>query len=351
MDALSGFLDGPRAHDAFLLRAVFAPPWSIRVEDRAPLSVVVLLRGTAVFTGSDGPTPLGPGDVVLARGPQPYTLADSDSTPADIRILPGQVCSDPSGHLLHETMALGVRTWGNSVSGETTMLIGTYEHTSEVGARALARLPSDVVLRGLQSPLIDLLATEISQDCPGQSAVLDRLLDLLVVTSLREVFAASPEHTPAWYAAHDDPVVGHALQLVHHYPEHPWGVVGLADACGVSRATLARRFTDLVGEPPMSFLTSWRLALAADLLVDPDLTIASVAGRVGYANAFALSAAFKRAYGIAPTQFRRAATIAHNAAQGVAGSNSVTSRSGLRTAAPHTHLGNEVSATDSQQIH
>lgn len=307
MDALGGLLDGPRARDAFLLQAVFAPPWSIRVEDQAPLSLVVLLRGTAVFTGTEGPVSLTAGDILLARGPAPYTLADSHDTPSDIRILPGQVCVDPHDHILDQSMALGVRTWGNSVCGDTAMLIGTYERATEVGTRVLSRLPSHVVLRGLDSPLITLLASEISHDSPGQTAVLDRLLDLLLVTSLREVFSAATDHAPTWYAAREDPVTGRAVQLMHHNPAHPWSVATLAEACGVSRATLARRFTDLVGEPPMTFLTSWRLALAADLLADPDATIGSVATRVGYANAFALSAAFKRVHGMAPTEFRRQA--------------------------------------------
>lgn len=305
MDALAGLLDGPRARDAFLLQAMLTPPWSIRIQDEAPLSILVLLRGAAVFTGSEGSVPLTVGDIVLARGPAPYTLADSSDTPEDIRILPGQVCVDPRGHLLAESMTLGVRTWGNSISGETTMLIGTYERATEVGARVLSRLPSDVVLHGLDSPLVALLAREISQDSPGQTAVLDRLLDLLLVTGLREVFSAANDNAPTWYAARKDPVVGRAVQLMHHHPAHSWTVAALADACGVSRATLARRFAELVGEPPMTFLTGWRLAVAADLLADLGSTIGSVATRVGYANAFAFSAAFKRVYRIAPSEYRR----------------------------------------------
>lgn len=202
-------------------------------------------------------------------------------------------------------MAMGVRTWGNSASGETTMPIGTYDRATEVGARVLSRMPSDVVLRDLDSPLIELLATEITRDSPGQAAVLDRLLDLVLVTSLRTVFSAATDHAPGWYAAREDPVVGRAIQLMHHHPAHPWSLASLAAACRVSRATLARRFSTLVGEPPMSFLTSWRLAVAADLLTDPSTTLGSVATKVGYTNAFALSAAFKRVHGIAPTAYRR----------------------------------------------
>ena len=305
MDALAGLLDGPRAHRAFLLRVVMSPPWSITVEDEAPLTLVVMTRGTAVLTGSSGPVELAAGDVVLARGPAPYVVADSATTPADIRILPGQQCIDPHGRLLDQTMALGVRTWGNAVDGETVMLIGTYEDATEIGSRVLSRLPSDVVLRGVDSPLVGLLSDEMTRDAPGQEAVLDRLLDLLLVSCLRTLFEG--DDAPAWYAAYDDPVVGKAVGLIHHHPEHPWTVASLAAACGASRAAFARRFTELVGEPPLSFLTGWRLALAADLLVGSDATLASVAAQVGYGNAFALSAAFKRRHGQSPTEYRRSA--------------------------------------------
>ena len=308
MDALAGLLDGPRARGAFLLKVEMSPPWSITVEDEAPLTVMVVTTGSAVLTGAAGPVQLAAGDVVLARGPAPYVVADAAGTPEDIRILPGQQCVDPRGRLLDQSMSLGVGTWGNTRDGETVLLIGTYEHVTEVGGRVLSRLPSDVVLRGVESPFVDLLSAEVVRDAPGQEAVLDRLLDLLLVDCLRLLFAG--EQAPAWYAAHDDPVVGTAVGLMHHHPERPWTVASLAAACGVSRAAFARRFTEVVGEPPLSFLTGWRLALAADLLAGSDATLASVAARVGYANAFALSAAFKRVHGQSPAQYRRSAAQA-----------------------------------------
>jgi AraC-like DNA-binding protein len=101
-------------------------------------------------------------------------------------------------------------------------------------------------------------------------------------------------------------VIGMALNLMHNNPAHPWTIAGLARAVGVSRAALARRFTELVGEPPMSYLTGWRLSLAADLLRDPDATLGSVASQVGYGSSFALSTAFKRARGISPRDHRAA---------------------------------------------
>lgn len=309
MDAMTGLLDGPRARGAFLLRALFAPPFSIRIEDGAALTVVVLTRGSVVFTSGDGPVALSAGDVLMISGPAPYVLADSATTPDDIRILPGQICLDPAGHLVEQSVALGTRTWRNSATGTTVMLIGTYQDRTEVGARVLSRLPAGVVLRQLDSPLVPLLATEIIENAPGQAAVLDRLLDLLVLTCLRQVFAASADRAPRWYAAQDEPVIGEAIRLLQQQPAHPWTVATLASACGVSRAVLARRFNESVGEPPMTFLTGWRIALAADLLTSPNATLASVARRVGYSTPFALSTAFKRIYRVSPAQYRSTAAV------------------------------------------
>jgi AraC-like DNA-binding protein len=138
------------------------------------------------------------------------------------------------------------------------------------------------------------------KDEPAQAVVLDRLLDLVLITVLRAWFAREEAETPPWYRAHGDPVVGAALRMIYNDPANPWTVATLADATGVSRATLARRFTELVGESPMSFLTDWRLALAADLLREPEATVGSVARKVGYGSSFALSAAFKRVRGVSP---------------------------------------------------
>jgi len=159
-------------------------------------------------------------------------------------------------------------------------------------------------------PFIPLLADEVVKDAPGQEAVLDRLLDLLLIAVLRAWFARPDAGTPAWYRAHSDPVVGRALRMIHNNPGHPWTVASLAAGTGVSRAALARRFTELVGEPPMRFLTGWRLAMAADLLREPDATLGSVARRVGYGSAFALSAAFKRELGVSPQEHRAGAAVA-----------------------------------------
>jgi AraC-like DNA-binding protein len=111
---------------------------------------------------------------------------------------------------------------------------------------------------------------------------------------------------PCLVPAYSDPVVGPALRLLHANPAHPWTVAALAAKTGVSRANLGRRFTAMVGHPPMTYLREWRLTLAADLLREPSATLAAVAGRVGFSTAFALSATFKRERGVSPSEYRTA---------------------------------------------
>ncbi|WP_327040107.1 AraC family transcriptional regulator [Micromonospora ureilytica] len=311
MDALAGLLDGPRARGAFLMRSVFDPPWSVRIQDRAPLTLVTMLRGTAwVVPDRGAPVPLRPGDVAIIRGPEPYTIADDPATAPQAVIHPGEHSTTPTGDELCEVMDLGIRTWGERADGKAVLLSGTYQLQGEVSQRLLRVLPHLLVLPAgaLDSPLIPLLGDEMTKDEPGQDVVLDRLLDLLLIAVLRAWFSRPEAAAPAWYRAHGDPVVGRALRLLHDHPAKPWTVATLAAGSGISRAVLARRFTELVGEPPMAYLTNWRLALAADLLREPDATVGAVARQVGYGSSFALSAAFKRVRGLSPAEHRQAIT-------------------------------------------
>lgn len=307
MDAIAGLLDGPRARGAFLLRSLLDPPWSMRIQDEAPLTLLAVVRGGAWLLPDSGEqAQLVAGDVAVLRGPDAYAVADSPDTPVQVVIDPGQRCTTVAGAELTSMTELGVRTWGNSPEGATVLLTGTYQLRSEVSRRLLAALPGTLVLRAREwdNPLVGYLADEVARDSPGQEAVLDRLLDLLLIAALRAWFARPDGAAPGWYRASGDPVVGPALRLLHADPARPWTVASLAAACGVSRAALARRFTELVGEPPMAFLTTWRLTLAADLLLEPGATVTAVARQVGYGSPFALSAAFKRTRGISPAQHR-----------------------------------------------
>jgi AraC-like DNA-binding protein len=307
MDPFAGMLDGPRARGAFALRTVLSPPWSLRVLAESPLTLLAVVQGHAwVVPDDDGPVRLGVGDVAVTRGPDHYSVADDPATPTTVVIHPGQQCSSPAGEPLAERMALGVRTWGNDPHGSTLMLVGAYESAGDISERLLRALPPLLSLADGQweSPLVALLCEEMAKDLPGQAAVLDRLLDLLLIAVLRAWFSRPEAAAPAWYRSQADPVVGRTLGLLHADPARRWTLAELARAVGVSRPVLARRFQAVVGESPMAYLTAWRLALAADLLAEPDATIGTVADQVGYSTPYALSAAFKRVRGISPKAHR-----------------------------------------------
>jgi AraC-like DNA-binding protein len=312
MDALAGLLDGPRARGAFLLRTSWSGKWALRIMAEAPLTVIAVPRGELWITHDSGEvTHVRPLDLALTRGPDHYRVGDDPETEPTIEIHPGQDCRSLTGEPLEETMSLGVRSWGNHHAGETVMLVGAYHSFGEIGDRLIRALPPVIRLTPDQwdGALVPILADEVMKDHPGQVAVLDRMLDLVTVSALRAWFDRPEAEPPAWYRAQADPVVGKALRLMQNNPAEPWTVAGLASEVNVSRAVLARRFTELVGAPPMTFLTSWRIDLAADLLRKPDTTVGAVADLVGYSSPFALSNAFKRVRGISPQQHRELVAI------------------------------------------
>lgn len=310
MDSLGGLLDAPRARGAFALRTVMSSPWSLRIVAESPLTLIAGIQGELwVIPDAGEPVHVGPGDVAVTRAPDHYNVADSPKTLPSVIVHPGQNCCDTDGNSVLESMTHGIRTWGNDPRGDTVFMVGAYEHLSDISDRLLRALPPVLAVSGndWESPLIPLLCNEAVKDEPGQAAVLDRLLDLLVTAVLKVWFAQNDTSRPAWWRHQGDRIVGHALELMHERPAENWTVDTLAAAAGASRAAFARRFQELVGEPPMTFLKNWRMALAADLLCQPGETVGTVADKVGYATPYAFSAAFKRVRGLSPQEHRSSA--------------------------------------------
>ena len=313
MDTLGGLLDAPRARGAFALRATMGSPWSLRILAQSPLTLLAGITGEFWVIPDDGePIRIGPGDVAVTRAPDHYTVAESPTAEPNIVIHPNQDCRDLDGNSLLEQLTHGVRTWGTDPDGSTVFIVGAYEHLSDISDRLLRALPPVLsVSRGdWESPLVPLLCEEVVKDEPGQAAVLDRLLDLLVTAVLKAWFAKHDTSRPEWWRHQGDRVVEKALRIMHDDPARPWTLQALATEAGASRASLARRFHDLVGEPPMTFLKNWRMAMAADLLCQADETVSTVAEKVGYSTPFAFSAAFKRVRGMSPQEHRAAARTA-----------------------------------------
>ncbi len=313
MDTLGGLLDAPRARGAFALRTVMTSPWSLRILAESPVTLIAGVSNEFWVVPDDGePVRIGPGDIAVTRAPDHYNVSDSPTTAPIVVVHPKQRCCDLEGNSVLESMTHGVRTWGNDPDSSTVFIVGAYEHLSDVSDRLLRALPPVLSLSHAdwESPLVPLLCEEVVKDEPGQAAVLDRLLDLLLTAVLKAWFAKRDSSRPEWWRTQGDRIVEHALRIMHDNPAHPWTLDKLAAESGASRSSLARRFHDLVGEPPMTFLKNWRMAMAADLLCQPDETVGTVAEKVGYATPFAFSAAFKRVRGLSPQEHRASALSA-----------------------------------------
>ncbi|MFF0393949.1 AraC family transcriptional regulator [Kitasatospora sp. NPDC004615] len=303
MDVLSDLLHRARVTNAQVRQLVRRPPWSTTFADAPPLTVVATLGGRATVRLDDDPqaahVQLAAGDIALISGTAQYTIADSPETPPQV------VVRDADAPARHP---LAPRTRGDGLPGATTLLRGAYELRGDVAERLLGTLtPLAVVPAGPRTrAVLDLLAAETAHEAPGQDAVLERMLDLVLVLALREWCARQDTRVPSWHRALAVPAIGDALRLLHENPARRWTVAELAAKVGQSRATFAAHFTAAVGEPPLGYLTGWRMTLAADQLRDTDRTVAAVARDVGYEDAFAFSTAFKRARGASPANWRRA---------------------------------------------
>ncbi|YAL83199.1 AraC family transcriptional regulator [Dermacoccaceae bacterium W4C1] len=300
-DPIEAHLDGPRARRAFVLETVMGPPWSIAVRDDAPLTIVVCTAGGGWLVSAAGAVQVGVGDVIVARPGVDYVLADDPQRQPDIRIEGGQHCFGPGGDL-SDVWGRGARRWGNANEGPDRFVVAGWSDSSEVGALLLRSLPQLLVRPDPAPAFTAALALELARAELASPAVLDRLLDLVLVGVLRD-WATDEEAEVPWSAA-TDPAVQQALSLMQTRPDHSWSVTELGAEVGLSRSALTRRFRAATGASPIEYLTQWRLSRAADLLADPDLTLEAVGRQVGYSSGFAFSAAFTRRYGCSPSHHR-----------------------------------------------
>ncbi|MEW2427021.1 AraC family transcriptional regulator [Micromonospora sp. NPDC047644] len=308
MDPFDNLLRGLHADGAAFGRSVLTPPWALRFTDGAPLTLCVPMRGEGWIShpDSDKPRPVRVGEAAIVRGPAPFVFSAeprSSFEPGELRdVRRGQTgVLDPVG---------------TDHTDRVVLLVGVYQVRGRVPQRLLGALPPVLVVPEDQdcAALRDYLDAQLDAGRPGRQVVLDRLLDWLLVCTVRDWFDQPEAETPGWYRALSDDTVGPVLRAMHDAPGRPWTLASLAAQAGVSRSTLAKRFTALVGEPPLTYLTDWRMAVAADLLSESTATVAAVARRLGYADAFGFSAAFKRVHGLSPSGHRRLTRVDATAA-------------------------------------
>ncbi|MEV8022712.1 AraC family transcriptional regulator [Streptomyces sp. NPDC086554] len=308
MDILTEALSSMRTGLPSSVRTDGRAPWGLRLPSVAGASFHVVLYGTCwlVPLGEGAPPrvepiALSPGDVVFLRSGRGHILADHPSTPAEEerpeQFRPGS----PVG-----TLKLG----GDGAL--TSLLCGSY-HLDQGRPHPLVRqLPEVIHLRTGHgrhpelSAAVQLLGMELENPRIGSAGIVPALIDSLLLYILRAWMEDQPPAAArGWAAALGDSAVAPALSAIHADPSAQWTVESLAERAGLSRAAFARRFAALVGEPPMAYLTRWRMTTAARLLRESDIPLMAVATQAGYGSDFAFAKAFKREYGLAPGGYRR----------------------------------------------
>lgn len=311
MDVLSDVITAVRAGRPHSSRRSKYAPWGMRFPASEGAGFHVVLQGSAwlIPPGEAPAVRLGVGDVVFLAHGRGHALADDPGTPlADVFPGPDGTWPTPADE-----------SPSDASTPVTQLLCGAYQLNRARAHPLLSHLPDVVHLPagvGAQPALraaIDLLGGELRTPLPGSDAVVPALLDTLLLYILRawwlgeQASSRTDGHPAGWSAALADPAVSAALAAVHDDPARPWTVGELGALGGLSRAAFARRFAALVGEPPLTYLTWWRMVIAGKFLRTDDAPLRSVAQRTGYASEFAFAKAFKREYGVAPGQYRRQA--------------------------------------------
>lgn len=326
MDALSETLRVVRLVGAFFIQARFTAPWcyySPRAASCAPLlepgaeRVVIfhLITEGDCFVDMGDDTPpvrLTAGDVVVF----PHGDAHTMNSGTGIKPAPGGRLAD--------LLKIRPRQINYGGGGAPTRLVCGYLACDARLARLLmAGLPSllKVNVRGSNAGAwleasVRYAMAEARSPRPGGAGVMAKLAELLFIEVLRMYMAEHGEGRTGWLAGIGDRIVGAALNALHQRPAHPWTLDELARVAGASRSVLAQRFTELVGNPPMQYLTQWRMLLAANMLRRSDAQMARIAEDVGYQTDTAFSRAFRREFGVPPAAWRREQTaLAGNAGQ------------------------------------
>lgn len=293
MDLLYDHLMRARATGAVFARTEVTPPWGLRLGGSVELAVHAVTRGRAWLWREDpeDATELIPGEITLVRGGVPHHLAHE----------PGAACLEPDEfrRQLPQPTIPDHRA--------TVFLCGAYRFAGDVTGGVVDALPEVLTLSSADDdPLrevISLLSKELAVAEAGQQTVLDRLLDVLLVLALRSDFRNSPT-APRWYRAAADPRLRDALQAMHDDPARGWTVDQLAAVAGLSRAAFARIFGEVLGQPPLQYLTDHRMSRARDLLRTTDLGLSGIANRVGYGSSYSFTTAFRRHHGVPPIAWR-----------------------------------------------
>jgi len=315
MDAFSEILSSVKLKGALFFAAEFSAPWGFSapaskamaatVAPDAPHLVIyhLLIDGAAVVEMEDGRSvSLVPGDIVIFPHGDPHHM--SSGKPARPPF--------PNYGITPKITARDLRPLRAGGGGAVSKFVCGYMTCDpHLGRPILEGLPpvfsvnvrADASGHWLEHSILHLV-DEAASGRVGSEVMLAKLSEALFVDTLRRYVDGMPEQASGWLAGARDPIVGRSLALLHGRVAHAWTIEDLAGEVGISRSSLVERFSKYLGEPPMTYLTRWRLQLAAESLQKTSRGIADIAGDVGYQSEAAFSRAFSREFGQPPGRYR-----------------------------------------------
>jgi AraC-like DNA-binding protein len=329
-DTLSDLLRAVRLRGALFFYVEGSDPWVAETpESRAIIPAILpgvdhlmefhgVARGScwAAIAGQE-PVRLDEGDMVIFPQGDPHVISSAPGLRA--RVVDPGIFFAPKPRQL--PFALNVNHEGATTAlldgggrEQTTIVCGFLGLDSKPFNPLLASLPRVLRVPGVAAEgtsswtggFLRSVVEESNRKRPGGEAVLERMSEMLFVEVLRRYVDALPMDQTGWLAGMRDPAVGRALSLMHQRPGEPWTLDRLGDEAALSRSTLHERFVHFIGQPPMQYLTQWRMQLAAGWLRDTDAKVIDIALEVGYENEAAFARAFRRAVGDSPAAWRRA---------------------------------------------
>jgi len=314
MDAFSEVLSGVKLNGAVFFNAEFSAPWGLSVPasdkmttiapERAHLVLYhLVIEGGAIIELEDGQSlELKAGDIVIFPHGDPHCMSSSKGTTRTF----------PNYGISAKIQARDLSPLKAGGGGEISRFVCGYmtcdPHLSRPILNGLppvlkVNIRADLSGQWLENSILYLVEEAVSGRV-GSEAMLAKLSEALFVDTLRRYVAGLPDQQIGWLAGTRDPIVGKSLGLLHSRSAHPWTIASLADEVGISRSALVERFTRYLAEPPMTYLSRWRLQLAARSLEKTSRSVAEIAADVGYESEAAFNRAFKREFGQPPGRYR-----------------------------------------------
>lgn len=306
VDPLGEALHFLRMSGVMYCRSEFTAPWALELPvlpDCLMFHVVTSGRCRLEVEGCDDRL-LERGDLALVPHGAGHQLAsEKGMAAAKLFDLPREQVSDRYEILRH-----------GGGGAPTTVICGAVRFEHPAAQRLVTLLPTVICIEAWSAPELDWvqstlrwMAVEAQELRPGGETVITRLADILVIQAIRSWIASDPAARTGWLGALQDKQIGRAIALIHRDPSRSWTVASLADEVAMSRSAFAARFTELVGEPAMHYVTRWRMLVALTWLKEGDAPLGELASRLGYESEAAFSRAFKRFIGHPPGAMRRAA--------------------------------------------